>query len=362
MAKGLYIHIPFCKYICSYCDFGKKYIQNQPVDEYIDCLIKELQMYQIKDDVNTIYIGGGTPSSLSIKQLNKLFDAIFQNVNMVNIVEFTFEFNPDDVNVELLTFLKDNGVSRISIGAQTLNNCILNKVKRKHDGNDVQNAVLLSTKMFENVSVDFMFNLPGQTKADIIECLEFIKNSNIKHISYYGLILEDNTVFKIENNELWDEDYESEIYKFIQNELTAIGYEQYEISNYAMNGFESRHNKHYWNNNNYYAIGLSASGYLNNKRYTNTSSLQKYINDINAQKLPIASFETLTESDILYERIMLGLRHFKFFEISEKMIKFICNNSFLCNKFDITNNKIRLKKEYYYISNSIIIELIEELE
>lgn len=362
MSKGLYIHIPFCKYICSYCDFGKKYIENQPVDEYVESLALELAMYKPFTDVNSIYIGGGTPSSLSVDQLQIIFDQLNAVIDFKQIVEFSFELNPDDVTLEFLQFLKSNNVNRISIGAQTLNDEILANLRRQHTSQDVKNAVTLGCQVFDNVNVDFMFNLPNQTKADIDQSLEFIANSKLNHISYYGLIFEEHTILQTEDHEYWSEDYESEIYSYIQTKLKASGFDQYEISNYARGQAMSIHNIHYWNRDQYYGVGLSASGMLDNRRYTNTYSLNDYISKINSQQLPITQTEIITKEDILFEQIMLGLRYYQFVQLDAAVIDVIKSDNWLNDKFDYEATGLRLKPEFYYISNQIILDILERIE
>lgn len=362
MSKGLYIHIPFCKYICSYCDFGKKYIKNQPVDEYIDSLVKELDMYAPFSDVDTIYIGGGTPSSLNNDQLTKLFSKLKELIDFKNIIEFSFEMNPDDINLELLQLLKANHVSRLSIGAQTLNDIILENLHRKHTGREVIEGLKLAQTIFDNISVDFMFNLPDQTKEDIKLSLQFIEESNIQHVSYYGLIFEEHTILNTEEYNYWSEDEEGEVYAYIQSKLKGCGFNQYEISNYSKVGYESKHNIHYWNNDDYYGIGLSASGKLGNERYTNTYSLKEYINKIDDGVQPVKDIEILSEDDILFEKIMLGLRYYQFVEIDANVYGWIENNEMLNGKFDFKQKQIRLKPEFYYISNQIILDILERIE
>lgn len=362
MSKGLYIHIPFCKYICSYCDFGKKYIKNQPVDQYVQALVQELEMYSPFTDVNSIYIGGGTPSSLTEDQLQIIFDKLEQLIDFSKIVEFTFELNPDDVNQKFLKFLKRNNINRLSIGAQTLNDSILTQLHREHTADDVRSAVQIGCQLFDNVSVDFMFNLPNQTKADIIESLEFISKSEINHVSYYGLIFEDHTILSTEDHKYWSEDYESEIYNFIQTELNNCGFNQYEISNYTRGAHQSIHNIHYWDRDPYYGIGLSSSGQLDNHRYTNTYSLREYIGKVSSNQFPIRSEEQLTAADVEFETIMLSLRYHTYVTVTEDVLNFIKGEVFLQDKFDIDGYKIRLKPEFYYISNQIILDIIERIE
>lgn len=362
MSKGLYIHIPFCKYICSYCDFGKKYIKNQPVNDYVKSLVQEIVMYEPFTDVDSIYIGGGTPSSLSQQQLKLIFDKLEDSLDWNAIKEFTFELNPDDCNRQYLEFLKANRVNRLSIGAQVLNDQILKTLNRAHSSRDVEMAVEIATELFENVSVDFMFNLPNQTKADIDHSIEFIENNNLSHVSYYGLIFEDHTILSTKNYKYWSEDYESEIYSYIQENLGKLGYEQYEISNYSKTGKQSIHNIHYWNRDEYYGVGLSGSGYLKDTRYTNTYSLKDYIQKVSESKFPIREQEQLSNEDVTFEQVMLGLRHYKFVEVGFAVVEYIKNDKFLVEKFDIKGNNARLKPEFYYISNQIILDLLERIE
>lgn len=361
MSKGLYIHIPFCKYICSYCDFGKKYIKNQPVDEYLIALRKELEMYKPLIDIDSIYIGGGTPSSLSLEQLTNLLKFLKDSVECENI-EFTFECNPDDVSEPLMRLLKNYGVTRISIGAQSLNNQILKTVNRKHTAEDVRKAVDISSKYIDNINVDFMFNLPTQTVADIADSIEFIKNNNLSHVSYYGLIFEEHTILSTQTYKYWSEDEESDVYKFLQTELAKLGFEQYEISNWCRAEKQSIHNIHYWLGDHYIGVGLSSSGYLQDVRYTNTNNIKQYIMDINENKYPIIERELLMKSDLLFEKIMLGLRYYQFVELGEELVGFIKQTKFLQDKFDYDVGRVRLKKEYYYISNQVILDIIERIE
>ncbi len=359
MSKGLYIHIPFCKYICSYCDFGKKYIHNQPVEQYIDCLISEFDMYEPFSDVDSIYIGGGTPSSISHNLLEKLLKRINLAVDIDQIKEFSFECNPDDITDELCILLKKYGVTRISLGAQTVNDDILKLVHRKHTATDVITGYMIASNYFNNVSVDFMFNLPTQTIEDIEQIFSFIKAKEPNHISFYGLIFEDHTRLANEQHKYWSEEQEVTVYKLIQKELNNLGFINYEISNYAKPGYQSIHNIHYWQNDEYYGLGLSASGYIDGMRYTNTYSLKTYMQIIESGNKPIKDREIIDVSEREYERIMLGLRHYQYLELGEKTIKYIKDNQFLQDKFDFDDKQVRLKREFYYISNQIIIDILE---
>lgn len=192
--KGIYIHIPFCKYICSYCDFNKFYIQNQPVDAYISNLIEELKLVKKNDNIVTVYIGGGTPSALSNEQLELLLEAVHNTVDIGKLYEFSFEANPEDLTIERVKILKKYNINRVSMGVQTLNNNLLKILGRGHVEEDVENAIKnLKSVGITNINIDLMFALPGQTMEDLVNSMTKIVNYDITHISCYSLILEQRT-------------------------------------------------------------------------------------------------------------------------------------------------------------------------
>ncbi len=356
MIKHVYIHIPFCKYICTYCDFCKKYIKNQPVDQYLDALEQEIKS-QIKSQVkiDTIYIGGGTPSALTIKQIKKLGQIIRTNFSFNEIYEFTFECNPDDVNQALIDELKQMGVNRISMGVQTINDKRLAELRRGHSKADVKKALMQLKGNFTNVSCDFIFNLPKQTFTDIKESIAFIKEYDLAHVSYYGLILEENTILDTMDYELKSEDVEADWYGYIQSELNALGYNQYEISNFAKPGFDSVHNLAYWHQKEYYGFGIGASAYVNNVRTTNTRALKDYLQDatINQVKTKV------TKSDMIEEKIFLNLRTTRGIEtmfLTEQNLK--VDSKY----FKQVGEYTQIRSEYLYESSELIVNLLMELE
>lgn len=353
--KSVYIHIPFCKYICSYCDFAKRYIKNQDVLGYLFALDYEISTY-IKQPImlTSLYIGGGTPSSLSIEQLIILKSIIKKYFIFEDNHEFTFELNPDDITDDILLILQQMGVNRISIGMQTLNNEILQNVRREHNKDDCETALKRVKNYFDNVSIDLIFNLPKQTINDIKESLDFIKTykSIIKNISYYGLIIEEGAILSNQSYDILNEDEEEKIYYYIISHLEKLGYIQYETSNFAQDGYASKHNLVYWNNQNYYGFGLGASGYIGNKRYTNVSSMPDYLHLDNK----IGNEELLTNEDMLYEKIMLGLR--KTAGIDYKCVKHLIIDE---QYFECVEDKIRIKKDKFFMANEAIISLLEQL-
>ncbi len=353
---GLYIHIPFCKYICKYCDFCKKYKNTYDNDKYIELLLKELDMY--KNDfkkIDSIYIGGGTPSSLDFKLLEKLLSYVKKNIDLNKVKEYTIEANPDDINQDLVNLLYEKKVSRVSLGVQSLNDNILLDVKREHTKNDVQKAIDLLSLKIKNISVDFIFNLPNQTIRDIDDTFLFLKKNHdkIQHVSYYSLILEENTMLYNEKFIGFDEEIEDDVYKKIQYNLKELEYEQYEISNFSKKNFNSYHNKKYWELNEYIGVGLSASSYINDNRYTTTRSFNEYESFINKGSLAIINKEYINSKEKNKERIIFGLRTNKGIKnnikVNEKILKFL----------EIEEDNIRIKKEYLFLSNIIILELLE---
>ncbi len=354
--KGLYIHIPFCKYICKYCDFCKKYNTTFDNDKYVEMLIIELSMYKkYFQNIDSIYIGGGTPTSLSLPALDKLLMFLNENIDMDKIKEFTIEANPDDVTESLTELLYKRNVNRVSLGVQSLNDNILKDIKREHTKEDVQNAINILSLKIENISIDLMFNLPNQTKRDIEESFLFLKKNNekIKHISYYSLILEENTILYNEKFEGIEEEVESDIYTSIQKNLEDLSYKQYEISNFSKDGYESFHNKKYWDLKEYIGVGLSASSYIDQKRYTATRSIKDYIKCIENGNLPIIYEEIIDDKENKKEKIIFGLRTkngiAKDIKISENLKEYLL----------IKDGKISIKQEYLFLSNWIILQLLE---
>lgn len=354
--KGLYIHIPFCKYICHYCDFCKKHLNVYNKKEYMKLLIKELSLYKKEFHlIDSIYIGGGTPSALNNDELKILLDYLNENININYVKEFTIEINPDDVNEKLIDLLSGSNINRISLGVQSLNNDTLKMVNRNYTKQDVFKAIKLLSSSFDNISVDLMFNLPNQNKNDILESINFLKENknSIKHVSFYSLILEENTVLYNKNFSNLDEESESEYYKFIQENLLKEGFDQYEISNFAQKGYESYHNKKYWSLEEYIGVGLSASSYLNSYRYTSTRSLKEYENGLLYGNEYIVEKEFINEKEHLKEQIIFGLRTTKGIKNNIKL------NSKVKKFLDVEGENIKIKRENFFLSNQIILDILD---
>ena len=359
MVKSVYIHIPFCNDICSYCDFCKFYYNSYMVDKYLDELENEVKKIYKGEVIKTIYIGGGTPSSLSIEQLKRLFKII--NHFNKDIIEFTFECNIENIDEEKTKLIRDNGVNRISIGIQTFNGNLLSFLNRKHKKKEVKGKLEFIKKYFDNINVDLMYAIPGETieilNNDINQMLEL----GINHISTYSLILENNTILKNMNIEYIDEDLDYSMYELICNKMKDNGFIHYETSNFCRKGFESKHNLTYWNNEEYYGFGLGASGYIDNVRYTNTRSINHYLDGKYRYEE-----EKLNINETIENEFILGFRKVKGINIDSLLKKYnlkVENIDFIQklikeNKLIIKDNYIYINDDYIYTSNDILIEFM----
>lgn len=359
--KGAYIHIPFCKTICSYCDFCKVFYNEKWVQKYLQCLEAEMKDIYMGEEIDTLYIGGGTPSSLKPKYLQQLFE-ILKNLNVSNVQEFTFECNLNDINKELLEILNKNGVNRLSIGIESFHAQKLKFMGRNHTMKEAQEKIALCREMgFLNINIDFIYGFSFENVKMAIKDLKSILKLKPEHISTYSLMIEDNTLLKINNYERASEDMDAEMYKAICKLLRKKHYHHYEISNFAKKGYESIHNLRYWQNKEYYGFGLSASGYIDKIRYTNTKSLTKYLkNDYGDEK------EILTQKDIMDNHLMLGFRLTKGININEfnkiyqvsmeeqyPIKPLIKNRDLIVKKGNIFINPDKL-----YVMNEILIKMI----
>lgn len=275
MPSSLYIHIPFCKKICSYCDFPKVLYAQDWAFSYVNDLIKDIKA--LKGKYQTIYVGGGTPTALSLDLLDKLLSVL--NEKLEPNGEFSIESNPETIDESVLSILKKNGVNRLSIGIQTSSKKWLAYLGRTHTFEKGKDAVELAKKMgFSNINVDMMYGFEGQTEKELKEDLDNFLSLSVPHISCYGLIIEDGTILKSKNAKE-DEDLQGEFYEIIVSFFRKHGYKRYEISNFALDGCECKHNLTYWKDEEYDALGLGASGYKDNIRYTYTKSLSSYLKE-----------------------------------------------------------------------------------
>lgn len=309
--SSAYVHIPFCTQICYYCDFSKVFIKNQPVDAYLEHLIQETRSYEI-GKLRTLYIGGGTPTALSAQQLAYLLTELPKVMDLSEVEEFTIEANPGDLDPDKIAVLKESQVNRVSLGVQTFDNKMLKKIGRSHQEQDIYDNIRhLKQAGFDNISIDLIYALPGQTMDQVKENVAKAIDLDIPHMSLYSLILENHTVFMNRMRRgklpLPKEELEAEMFEYIIEELEKAGFEHYEISNFSKPGFESRHNLVYWDNAEYYGLGAGASGYVDGIRYKNHGPIRHYLEAVEAGKARITE-EHLTLEEKMEEELFLGLR------------------------------------------------------
>lgn len=315
--KATYIHIPFCEHICHYCDFNKFFIKTQPVDEYLAALEKEMQHtieQKGEQELKTIFIGGGTPTSLTVSQLDKLMNSIHSVLKPTkNLIEFAVEANPDELSLEKLHVLKAAGVNRLSFGVQTFEDDLLKKIGRVHQKKDVLTSFERARAVgFDNISLDLMFGLPHQEKHHVMNSLETAFSLGAEHYSVYSLIVEPKTVFYnlMQKGKLHlpPQEREAEMYELVMDEMERHGLKQYEISNYAKPGFESQHNLTYWSNEDYFGFGAGAHGYVDGIRNVNAGPVKHYLELIDQTGFPYKETHQVTKAEQIEEEMFLGLR------------------------------------------------------
>ena len=301
MANNAYIHIPFCKQKCFYCSFVS-YPSIELKKNYINALTSEIKYYYNNEKLNTLYIGGGTPSLLEINEIQEILNVF--NIN--NATETTIEINPENISYKYLDSLVQIGINRLSIGCQTFDNDILKNIGRKHTDNEVINVVSDAKKAgFKNISLDFIYGLPNQSVESFTNDLQKAISLGIQHISLYGLKIDEKCYFYTNKPEnLPDDDLQANMYLNATEFLKKNNFIHYEISNFSLNGFESRHNLNYWNNNTYYGFGTAANGYIDNIRYSNNKNLNEYIINPTKHEEEIL----VSDKEKLEEEIFLGFR------------------------------------------------------
>ncbi|MVX58715.1 oxygen-independent coproporphyrinogen III oxidase [Streptococcus danieliae] len=309
--RAAYVHIPFCTQICHYCDFSKVFIKNQPVDDYLRALLAEIRAYE-PGPVDTLYIGGGTPSALSAAQLEFLLEGLASIFDMSQVQEWTLEANPGDLSQDKIEVMANAGLNRISLGVQTFNDRELRQIGRMHQEKDIyDNIDRLKAAGFHNISIDLIYALPNQTMEQVKTNVQKALALDIPHMSLYSLILENHTVFmnRMRRGQLNlpQEDLEVDMFHYIINSLKEAGYDHYEISNFCRPGYESRHNLMYWDNAEYYGLGAGASGYLNGVRYRNHGPIRHYLNAVEAGNARVYE-EKLSLKEQMEEELFLGLR------------------------------------------------------
>lgn len=315
---SLYVHIPFCLSKCRYCNFVSCVAPDEIKVKYLKALNNELvfrsREYRMRYDVSTIYIGGGTPSSLRLGSIKSIMNTIYSNFSVKNGAEITIEINPNDITDAKIEEFLSIGINRFSIGLQTSNESILKILGRTHNVLTYQIAVSkLKNRGATNISTDIILGLPGQTEKDVKETLKILLDLKVPHISAYMLQVEDGTPLKKYIDEkivtLPSEDATASFYEIVCSTLKEHGYDHYEVSNFAFPGFASKHNKVYWNGGDYLGAGASAHSLISPYRMANTENIREYINIVQDRKMPpIAKVEKLDNEKMKEEMIMLSLR------------------------------------------------------
>ncbi|MED9924275.1 MAG: radical SAM family heme chaperone HemW [Clostridia bacterium] len=379
---GIYIHIPFCKQKCYYCDFVSYSNKCSEVKEYIESLKKEIEEFDFSNyKVTSIYIGGGTPSYIDsiyiVEILSELKEKLKCNLIEFKDIEITIEVNPGTVDTKKLNDYKKSGINRLSIGLQSTKNDILKKIGRIHTYQEFLEIYKLARETgFKNINIDLMIGIPGQKIGDLKNTLQDIIKLEPEHISVYSLIIEENTPIKkmLENGEikLPDEDLERNMYWYVKNTLELNGYNHYEISNFAKLGKESRHNLNCWNQEEYIGFGVAAHSYLNGIRFSNTINVEEYIQHIenNRKEENIQIEESQSLEDKKNEFMMLGFRKIQGVDIARFKEKFIDNPIFLyrenLNKLveegliEVDLNHIKLTNKGIDLANLVFEEFVDD--
>ena len=370
---GLYIHIPFCNQVCPYCDFYKMVASTKLKSTLINALLEEMKLKKLNNyTFNTLYIGGGTPSSLDICLLDKLLGGISKYVDLQQLEEFTIEVNPSDITNELVELLVKYNVSRISIGVQTFNSKLQKIINRIFDYKVLEEKIhLLRTNNINNINLDLIYAIPSETIDDVISDLNKAISLNPTHLSVYSLILEEHTIFYHQylkgKLKLISEEEESLMYKHVCDTLKDNNFIHYETSNFSKSGYESKHNLIYWNCDEYIGIGPAASSYINNYRITNINNLNQYLEYIYKNKESYLEKEYISDDESMKEYIMLGLRKVKgISKLSFKnKYKIDIKKQFpkiieLINEGSLieTDEQIYIREDLFYISNHFIAKII----
>lgn len=360
----LYLHVPFCRTICAYCDFCHLVYSQKTAEKWLDTLAEEISLKEISPDLRTVYIGGGTPSCLDAFMLNRLLDLLDPYTHHVQ--EYTMEINPETVDEEKVRIMADHHVSRVSIGFQSSDPSLLKLMGRHHDLKMIADTMNLFRKYgIENISLDLMYSLPFQTMDILKQSVHDAISLKPEHLSLYSLTIEENTVFGKKGYHHLDDDTEADMYEFICHVLPGYGYHQYEVSNFARDGYESVHNSAYWNYRDFYGIGMGASGKEGYLRYDNTRSLNEYLKDpLKRTEIP------LTEKEAMFEMLMMGMRfrkgmdlslfeetfHHDFQEVYGRKAEPLIQKGLV----EYSDNHIRCTDQGYEIMNSVLVEFMDD--
>lgn len=359
--SGLYVHVPFCKTKCIYCDFVR-WTDLSLRSKYVDAAIKEMNQYEIVRP-STIYLGGGTPSVLGVELMQKILSAIEGRFDLTEVEEYTVECNPEDVSDELISTLKNHGVNRISLGVQSLDNEMLKFLNRRHSSARVYEAIdTIRKNGIDNISVDIIFGLPRE-QYDYEKDLKKFMALPVKHLSAYALSYEEGSMLtrmmKMKKIEPLDDDTVADQYAVLTKEMEKNGYIHYEISNYCKDGYHSRHNSNCWKRVPYLGIGPGASSYDGKRRWTETSEIRDYV-----EKGAHYTYDEIDEQDVYDEIVMLGLRTregvnsedvpAKYKEHFEKTARRLVEQGIV----ERVEERYRIKKEHWFTLDAITVEFM----
>lgn len=369
MAIGIYVHIPFCKQKCLYCDFNSYAGMETKVSAYCDALVKEINLFGGDKDADTLYFGGGTPTYLPVENLVLILNAIRNKFNVLDDAEITIECNPGTIDKEGLVKLRKAGFNRMSIGLQSADDTLLKNLGRIHSFAEFCECVNSAREAgFENLSFDLMYGLPEQSMDIWKETLDKAIILNPDHISCYGLKVEEGTPFSRMNINLPDEDITCEMYDYLVEYLKKFDYSRYEISNFAKQGRESRHNTRYWLCNDFIGFGAGAYSCVNNKRFSNCLSVNDYCEMIENDKTAVVNEEILTYNDLMSEFCFLGLRLKEGISEMEFQNRFnrdiqsvfgdVLEKNLKRGTLTYKNNRFLIPDEFIYVSNSIMCDFI----
>lgn len=372
LPSSAYIHVPFCQHRCGYCDFTLVAQKDHLIDDYLSAMEKQLSDVGESLELKTLFLGGGTPTHLSIDQLQRLFDAIFSQFQLVSDYEFSIEANPLNLTEEKIDFLRQSGVNRVSLGVQSFDSDILTFLERDHQSQQIFEIVQDLQSRIENTSLDLIFAVPGQSLQDWKTTLAHAVQLKIPHISTYGLTIEKGTSFwsrqKAGIFDLPEEELAGSMYEFSLEFLDSAGLKHYEISNFARPGYECRHNEVYWTGYPYFGFGPGAASYLKGKRKQNHRSVITWLKRIAAGESPIADQEELSPENRAREAIIFGLRRrvginvsefsehygFDLYDLSQSAIEKHVEAGFL----EETNTHVRLTQAGCLLADSVVIDFL----
>ena len=364
LIRGIYIHIPFCRHKCNYCDFNSRVSEEYEIACYIDALCGEIEAFEACE-IDTVYFGGGTPTMLKAEQIIRVLETVKKHFWITNDCEISIECNPATMGEEGFLKLRNAGFNRLSVGMQSADNEQLKILGRIHSFEDTKKCIEDAKKAgFDNISVDLMFGLPNQDKESFIQSVSAAIALNTNHISCYALKIEEGTPFYDMDLKIADDDQSFEMYEECVKLLKENGFTRYEISNFAKEGYESRHNKKYWLCNDFAGFGAGAYSCINGVRYSNITDVQKYIEatDKTAEKIRVS------KEDMMSEFVFLGLRLGDGISVTEfsdrfsedifDVFKDAINKNLARGTLVRERDRIKIPEKYMYVSNSIMVDFV----